>query len=73
MFDWLKRLVVERLIGLGIGYVVSHAATSGLEAHGVSVDPVKLQASLWAGWASLSHVIESKTAGTRLEWIGKVL
>ena len=77
MFDWIKKLVVEKFVGLGIGYVTSHlltgAVSAALAANGVSVDPVKVQAGLWAGYESLAHLVETKVAGTRWEWIGKVL
>lgn len=77
MFNWIRKLVVEKFVGLGIGFVVSHlltgSATAMLNAHGVSVDPVKLQAGLWAGYESAAHAVEAKVAGTKWEWIGKVL
>lgn len=77
MFDWVRKLVVEKFVGLGIGFVVSHLLTgtaeAALNARGVSVDPVKLQAGLWAGYESFAHGVEAKVAGTRWEWIGKIL
>ncbi len=73
MFDWLKKLVTEKLVGLGIGYVVSHLAAGSIAASGVNVDPVKLQATLWTGYETFAHWIEGKTVGTKFEWVGKVL
>jgi hypothetical protein len=73
MFDWIKKLVVEKFLGLGIGWAVSHLATSGLEAHGVTVDAVKLQASIWAAYEALAHAVETKVAETKWAWVGKIL
>jgi len=73
MTDWIKTLVVHRLVGLAIGFVISKLAATNLQAHGVTVDPTALQGSLWAAYETFNHWVDGKTAGTKWEWVGKIL